>query len=144
MNNLFAYGTLRLPEVIEALLGKKLESEPFQVTNFIRKTMRGQIYPGVIHSKGAIVDGSLYVGIDDYSMHVLDTFEDEVYERQLISVNSSINGIVEAKIYVVPETHVSILGENDWNIEEFRAGHLASYVDMCQRFILEQKRKGVI
>ncbi len=55
MTHVFTYGTLEIPEVMEAVIGKSLASAEAWAKGFAKFLLKGRIYPGMTPSKGQSV-----------------------------------------------------------------------------------------
>lgn len=123
-----------LPEVMQALLAKEFPSELVTLNGFERFTLIGKRYPGLVKSEQSKVTGRIYFDLDQTSIEILDRFEDEIYERIVLPVETERLGVVEARAYVVPTNSKALLSERPWIEQEFKEEHLTDYVEMCGRF----------
>ena len=94
--NLFAYGTLMWPEVLESVIGRRLEGCPAVLDGFVRLRVKGEHYPAVVSRDGGVVEGIVYSGLSVEDFRHLDRFEGEEYER----MGRPVDG-VEAQVYVL-------------------------------------------
>ena len=94
--NLFAYGTLMWPEVLEAVIGKRLSGVPATLHGYIRLRVKGEHYPVVLPSDAASVEGMLYKGLCDTDFAHLDRFEGVEYDRTAVSQDG-----IEAQVYLL-------------------------------------------
>jgi gamma-glutamylcyclotransferase (GGCT)/AIG2-like uncharacterized protein YtfP len=120
--NLFAYGTLMWPEVLESVVGRRLEGVPVVLEGFRRLCVKGQHYPAAIEAAGYSVAGVLYAGLTEQEFQCLDTFEGEEYER--IDVVAGGEG---AKIYVISKDLRHIVDSRPWHPEQLTSGQLAEF-----------------
>lgn len=134
--NLFAYGTLQFPEVLNFLLNETFYSEEVEVPGFDRRALKNEIFPAVIKSELKTVSGCLFVGIPDDKRAVLDEFEEDYYTPELIMVSSKKHGQVEAIIYLLREEFLKLLEDCDWDKKQFEANNLSSYLTL--------RKKGVV
>ena len=139
---LFAYGTLELPAVLEALTGRQFASEPALLAGFARFRLRGQPFPGAIPSPSASTPGRLYHGLDARSLALLDDFEGELYERQRVEVQSAAGGLRTAFAYVLAAAHAALLSSEPWQRERFEAEQLPGYLRRCHAFRRRAARSG--
>lgn len=155
MSSLFAYGSLSLPEVMETLIGRPLESVPAVAQGYGRYLLRGRPYPGLIEQPDALTEGRVYLGVDSEILEVLDRFEsDAFYERRRITIQtvpeseaflsatqlasglrpSHESSRFDALAYVVPQHFAGVLSNEPWSESRFRAVYLDHYLRMCQSF----------
>ena len=125
---LFAYGTLELPEVMEALLGRGLPQRSARLEGFERRLVRDRPYPGIVPRAEACVAGVLYDGLEADALARLDHFEGSLYERREVRVRVARAGALPAWTYVLREAHHLRLSDEPWDADRFRALHLDEYV----------------
>ncbi len=126
--SVFAYGTLMFPEVVEAVLGHRLEAIPAVLWGFSRFVVAGRSYPGVVPDPAGEIRGQLLMDVDADSLKRLDRFEGEWYERLATSVRTE-RGRVCAFVYVVPATRAWVLSRERWNEADFRLRHLQDFLN---------------
>ena len=61
---MFAYGTLELPELMEALTGARPDSSDAVLDGYERFLLRGRVYPGIVEAGGRWTHGRLYHPLD--------------------------------------------------------------------------------
>ena len=132
--NIFTYGSLIFPEVLDALTERYFEHEDITVPGFERRTLIGKPYPGVIRNDGTSVEGRLWFDLDRDSVEILDRFEDTDYERRSIEIETRTRGRVNASMYIIPDSLKQTLSDEPWDKEHFMREHLAEYVSMCRAF----------
>ncbi len=138
-NHVFAYGTLMLPQVVEALTGILFTPKAAILNGYSRYVFKGKCYPGIIEDKTGCVEGVLYVNIDDRTLSIFDWFEDILYDRQLLTVQTKSN-TVEAFTYVVPIKHQKILDDLPWELETFIEKYAETYIQKCIGYRKEWER----
>lgn len=120
MTTIFSYGTLRCPQVRQALLLRNPEvMEGVIVKGFKIHPVTNNAYPGVVESSDPndIVNGTLIYGITEPEMGILDLFEDEYVKKQ-ISVHSILDSPPTfATIYVWNESHDRLDMTREWSFE---------------------------
>ncbi len=135
--NVFAYGTLMLPEIMRALLGRVPQGEAVQLTGYARHPILGEPYPGVIAAQDSVVYGILWRDIAATEIALLDAWEGPYYERRRIVVQprSSASGpAIEAFAWVVPDERAAVLGEGEWAETDFRERLAGEWVESCAMF----------
>ena len=134
MPNVFTYGTLEIPEVMEAVTGRTFSSAQATAKDFARYMLKRRIYPGMVEAEGQTTQGLLYYNVDSQSLEVLDAFEDEIYRRQRVTVQIQPGDWIEAYSYIIPLEEKSVLTSQPWCRDFFMTHHLASYISHCQMF----------
>ena len=74
--NVFTYGSLMFPRIMEALVMKSYPQTHATLYNYMRKAVKNAIYPGIIPCQGHKVDGTVYYKISNEHLQVLHKFED--------------------------------------------------------------------
>lgn len=138
-NNVFAYGTLMLPQVVEALTGILFTPKAAILNGYSRYVFKGKCYPGIIEDKTGCVEGVLYVNIDDHTLSIFDWFEDVLYERHLLTVQIE-DETIQAFTYVVPQRHQHKLDNLPWTLERFIETHSDRYIRKCAKYRKEWER----
>lgn len=119
---LFAYGTLQLPELAQAITGKSFAAEDAVLDDYACFAVRDQAYPGAVESPGDRVPGRLYAGVDTESLSRLDRFEGVLYERRRLDVRGSGGSAVCAWVYVVPSERRAALSDEPWDVRDLATG----------------------
>ena len=80
--HLFVYGTLRDPDCVVGVVGRRLASRPARLDGHRREEPPG-CYPYVVPDPASSVDGALLLDVDDDALAALDRYEDEgrLYRR---------------------------------------------------------------
>ena len=85
---LFAYGTLRDPDLLVAVLGRPLRPGtlyPARSPGFRAVHYPGRIYPALVRSPGSAADGLLITGLTPFERDLLDAYEGDEYRRAPIA-----------------------------------------------------------
>lgn len=131
--SVFAYGTLQLPSVMEAVTGKQFKSAAAVLEDYARFVIRKQVYPGIIPAGGATVNGRIYFDLEQSVIDVLDAFEDILYDRKCVDVTCN-NKKIKTQAYVVNNKFRNLLGDEPWCIDIFQKKHLTLYLESCRKF----------
>lgn len=131
--NLFAYGTLQIPEVMEAVTGARFPSELAELIDYACCRIAGCPYPGLRPRPGAVTEGLLYRGIDQRTLGLLDAFEDDFYRRETRLVTTASGSRVAAEVYLVPPQHHALLIDRPWDLAAFRRRALPGFLARARR-----------
>ena len=134
MAHLFTYGTLEIPEVMEAVTGRSWASAEARAKGFAKFLLKGRIYPGMIALRGAVCSGRIYYHIDRRTLEILDAFEDEVYTREQIEVEVGGGRLLQAYAYLICPQDRECLTATPWQPDEFKSKHLVHYLEACKAF----------
>ncbi|MGH7289542.1 MAG: gamma-glutamylcyclotransferase family protein [Myxococcota bacterium] len=134
---LFAYGTLRVPEVLEIVAGRRFGAEPARLEGFRCSALVGVVYPAVLPAPGATTGGVVYAGLDAAAVARIDRFEGDLYERRALSVALASGAHCEALVYVLRPEHFVLATDAGWDLQAFRGRHLRDYLASCRAFVRE-------
>lgn len=125
--NLFVYGTLLVPRILNAVTGlDDLETIPAKLEGYDIFRVMGGDFPGIVKGAGP-VPGRVVQNVPEMAMRRLDAYEDSFYERELVEISTS-DGTLEAFAYVVPaEIAKEILSSQTWTLEWFEREALDRY-----------------
>jgi gamma-glutamylcyclotransferase (GGCT)/AIG2-like uncharacterized protein YtfP len=129
---LFAYGTLRYPEVLQAITGCHLEGEKAVLEDYACYIVRGSVYPGIICEPHACTEGVIFTGIGDAHFRKLDDFEGDLYERIRVCVTDGEGNPMQAWTYAIRDAMRAQLTRMPWNREVFEGEHLRGFLKRCR------------
>lgn len=116
---LFVYGTLMVPAVIEAVIGRRPEGAAAVLPGFARYRVLGEEFPGLVPQEGAVTDGIVYDGLDRHELALADHYEGAWYERVEAKIGRA--GVrMDAYVYVVRPEYRDILSAEPWDLERYR------------------------
>ncbi|MEX2580650.1 MAG: gamma-glutamylcyclotransferase family protein [Verrucomicrobiales bacterium] len=137
--NLFIYGTLLVPKVLEAVTGlDDLESLPATLPGYENRRVKGGDFPGIVKvsgrrqtrngpERGLGVPGRVLLRVPSEALSRLDAYEDAFYVRKTIEASTA-DGVVEADAYVVPGDRADeVLSDEIWTLEWFEREALDRY-----------------
>jgi len=116
----FAYGTLMCEDIMLAVTGRRLSSLRGFLRDYRRRTVKGEVYPGLIPGRGGVVEGIVYRDLRDADWALLDPFEGEMYQRQIVRVTLEDRTSIAAHTYVVRPEFENRLEASDWDFTKFR------------------------
>jgi gamma-glutamylcyclotransferase (GGCT)/AIG2-like uncharacterized protein YtfP len=122
--DLFAYGTLRFPAVLVALLGRVPDHTPAVVAGWRVAALHGRVYPVLVPGEGA-AGGVLITGLTAGEWRIIDAYEDEFYELRPLTLLAG----CEAWAYLTHDPEIGLPA--DWSPEEFGSGHLERFAGEC-------------
>lgn len=124
MSVLFAYGTMRHPDVVEALTpGQRRVKEDVYVHNYVCYPVINCLYPAAIPAPASPdgahrVVGSLIYDLDVDDMAVLDEFEDEYIAETVPVYTRDGEFITDAMFYVWKKSPKLLDTTREWVYEE--------------------------
>jgi gamma-glutamylcyclotransferase (GGCT)/AIG2-like uncharacterized protein YtfP len=117
--NLFAYGTLIDTEIMAQVSGATHRFQQATLNNYVRKTVRGEVYPAITRQKRGSVNGVVYFNVSPEAFHRLDKFEGSLYIRTDVEAICDNGERVDTYTYVISEKYSHQLSAEDWNYENF-------------------------
>jgi gamma-glutamylcyclotransferase (GGCT)/AIG2-like uncharacterized protein YtfP len=134
-NALFAYGTLMVPEIWQAVtqLPGPSPSRPGLLRGYQRRRVEGADFPGIFASgnNDDIVPGCAYEDVAPKTFDLLDRYEDHFYQR--LEVNVEVDdgqpATLSCQTYIIPETGLGILSDEPWDLDDFKANALKRYLE---------------
>jgi gamma-glutamylcyclotransferase (GGCT)/AIG2-like uncharacterized protein YtfP len=129
---LFAYGTLRFPDVLEALLGRIPEHSPGIVEGWRVAALDGRVYPVLVPGEGA-AGGVLISGLTTEEWRVIDAYEDDFYALEHLTLVDGRQGWA----YLTRDgTALTRDGTAAlpvaWSPGDFTARHLGTFANRCR------------
>jgi len=132
MQNLFVYGTLEIPQVMNKLLGIVPAAEAAVLRDYARYMLLKRPYPGIIKQDGGEVEGVLYRGISAKYLQILDRYEDRFYQRRIVRVKNARGRAARAWTYIIPHHYKNALSDVPWDRAKFIQEHLKRF--LCVRY----------
>ncbi len=120
---LFAYGTLRDPDLLSAVLGRPLQPRALHLARapgFRAVPYPDRIYPALVRAPGAAAEGLVLIDITPFERDLLDAFEGAEYRRSPIAVMIE-EELHEADAYL-PVVKVSSAAP-DWSLAHWQLHH---------------------
>lgn len=116
--SLFAYGSLQLPEIFEAVTQRSQEGVPAVLRGFRRTKLRGFGFPALLPAQGAETPGILYPLLDEDAWRRLDAFEDDFYQRTAVTVHLTDTSLRPAHTYVLAESFLHLSLDASWALND--------------------------
>jgi gamma-glutamylcyclotransferase (GGCT)/AIG2-like uncharacterized protein YtfP len=124
-HTLFAYGTLRFPELIRHLIGRVPDQADAVLNGYVRFRIRHADYPGIFARPGSQVDGTVFSGITPEEWRTLDEYESDLYLRQPVTVMLTNGSRRQAQAYVLPPEHESVCTGEPWDLNDVTPPNLS-------------------
>jgi gamma-glutamylcyclotransferase (GGCT)/AIG2-like uncharacterized protein YtfP len=129
---LFCYGTLQLPAVMEAVIGRRLRGGRAVLAGYGAFQVRCAEYPGLLRLPGQTAWGVLYDDLSLVELGALDRFEGAQYERRAHAVQRIDGRRVQAWVYMIAAGHYGQLTTVPWYLGRFRR---SAYQRFMKRFV---------
>ncbi len=131
-NDLFCYGTLQIPEVIQTVIGRHPRGCPAEIRGYGAFQVRQAEYPGLRPARGRITGGRVYFGLTPTELAILDRFEGSLYRRCRLAIRTCDGRRRDAWVYVVKPARQRCLAPRIWSRRDFRR---RCYRRFMQRFV---------
>ncbi|MDX6741917.1 gamma-glutamylcyclotransferase family protein [Actinocorallia sp. A-T 12471] len=130
MPDLFVYGTLRFPEVLDALLGRTPRLSQASADGWKVAALPGVAYPGMVRAEG-IAQGLVVEGLTEGELEILHAYEDDDYTVETVDLTDGRRALA----YVWRHETLSDV----WDPEAF---DVAAWVPVCAAFRDEYLRNS--
>ena len=132
--NIFAYGTLMIPDVMYAVTTREFRFKNAILRGYARFTVKGESYPGIIPATDAVTQGIIYLDVDELPLERLDAFEGDLYQRIPIQAETKEKEIFNAETYAIKSKFRRCLSLKEWNVKEFTQKHLEAFLETYSGF----------
>lgn len=128
----FTYGCLMIPPVMETVTGRLFATEPALLQGFARYALRGETYPGLVPESTAATEGVLWRHVDDDSLRRLDEFEGDWYERQRVTAIVG-DKPLSVDTYVLVQAQHHRVSHRRWLRDRFETRYLQDFLSSYER-----------
>src|SRR5690242_18684417 len=130
--DLFAYGTLRFPSVLEALLGRVPDHSPGIAEGWRVAALDGRVYPVLVPGAGA-AGGIVISGLTTAEWQVIDAYEDDFYGLERLTLVDGRTGwayVVRDGAILSRDGTAALPG--NWSPGDFSTRHLETFTGQCR------------
>ena len=118
----FVYGSLLVPEVVRAVLGRTPTAVPAVLQGYRRCSLRGPAFPALLRAPGHSTVGAV-IELAPAELRRLDRYEDDFYVRRPVAVGLDDGGMVRAQTYLLSARHRRLAGTRAWSPGTFASRH---------------------
>lgn len=118
----FVYGSLLVPEVVRAVLGRAPRSSPAVLHDYRRCSLRGHAFPGLLAAAGHRTTGTI-IEVSPAELRRLDRYEDDFYTRRAATAARDDGSAVPVQTYVLSARHRRMADPRTWSLAVFAARH---------------------
>lgn len=122
---LFCYGTLTVPRLMAAVIGRRVAPRAAALTGYRAATLRGRPYPGLWPDPDGRVDGCCYRIGSRRELLRADRYEGREYRRQRVVVETA-DGPCDAWVYVLRRGRARV--GRRWSRRDFERRALRRYL----------------
>jgi gamma-glutamylcyclotransferase (GGCT)/AIG2-like uncharacterized protein YtfP len=134
MEHLFAYGTLMCDDIMREVGGYETPSTPALLKGFRRCRVKNESYPGIVPDASGSVAGIVYMNLPESSWKRLDSFEGEMYSRELAQIELADGSTLTANTFVVKPEFYDRLERAEWSFSEFIKTGKTAFLQSYQGF----------
>lgn len=127
-SHLFAYGSLQVPDLIRAVIGRIPESIEAKAEGYRCFTMRGYSFPGMTPDPTHSTPGRILLDLSEAELEKLDEFEGPPYIRERISLQSGDSQQKSAWAYIIPGRETAFITSNPWDLNKFIDKELSTFL----------------
>lgn len=110
-------------EIMTQVSGATYRPQKATLLHYVRKTVSGEVYPGIIRQDGGSVDGIVYFDVSLESFDRLDKFEGSLYVRTEVETICDDGEHVDTDTYIITSDFAHQLSDDDWSYENFLKNH---------------------
>lgn len=136
MQNIFVYGTLLSPAILEKLTGKSFKTSEVILAGYKRICVKNRDYPAIIQQEGSKTVGLLIENMDDLSLAIISFYEGDEYEKKKVTVNS--DGKSTTALTFVWVKGNELLDDEEWDFQHFEKTFLEHYLEVVIPETLEE------
>jgi hypothetical protein len=126
--NIFVYGPLMFPEVMQAVVGRNFSFREGEVRGYVRVGVRDESQAAMIPFPDTLTQGIVYVEVDQAALKRMDTFFGKLFERVEVNIETDSGDWIEAETHVFKVSKRKLLTAKPWDENEFREKHLAKFM----------------
>ena len=120
--SLFAYGSLQLREVFEAVTRQSRDGVPAVLEGFRRTKLKGYGFPAIVPGAGMETSGLVYTALEEDAWRRLDAFEDDFYDRQIVMIRLASGVLHEVQTYVLSHQFLHLSLDESWSLDDLDTG----------------------
>jgi gamma-glutamylcyclotransferase (GGCT)/AIG2-like uncharacterized protein YtfP len=135
-HNLFCYGSLQFPTVIEAVVGRRFRGRRADLDGYAAFEVRRAEYPGIRRCPGRRTPGQVYFDLTATELAILDRFEGRLYTRRRLAVRTRDGRRRGAWVFVVRPLRTRRLSAALWDPRVFRQRRFRRFM---QRFVRDRR-----
>ena len=121
--DLFVYGTLRCPALMEAIARAKLSAQPATLQDYVVRPVANHIVPMIKPQSGGQAFGVVYTNVDNATQARLDLYEGAFGYTLVSVVVDTDQGPRDAQMYLPPDDQP--FTDCDWSLEDWERDHLS-------------------
>ena len=138
--HLFCYGTLQIPAVLEAVIGRSLCGIQATLPGYGAFKIRRAEYPGLLPSPFLATRGMLYRDVTIPELQILDRFEGRLYQRRRRVIVKDNGQRAHTWVYTMAAGKSRQLTRTPWDFQRFMQ---VEYRRFMKRFVTDRRAEYV-
>lgn len=131
--NVFVSGPLMFREVLKAVTGTTFPAHCGVLRGYAQFTLRDEGQSAMIPFPDRVVDGVVYLDVDEAALKALDAFQGPRFEHHEVSIETETGDWIEAEAYVFKVSRRALLTSREWDEDEYREHHLKKAIAACRK-----------
>jgi len=114
--HVFTYGSLMFDRVWSKVVGHVWGKTGARLYGYKRRRIRGAMYPALLPgTDDDYVDGIIYLNVGKSDIEILDRFEGEHYQKEIVECELADGSKIIAGVYVFKEKHRNLIEDEEWD-----------------------------
>ena len=134
--DLFCYGSLQIPMVIEAVVGRRFKGRAAELNGYAAFEVRRAEYPGIRPTPHRTTPGKIYFRLTSGELAILDRFEGPLYQRRRLVVRMCDGRRRGVWAFAVKPGRYQRLTATLWRQRDFRRRRFRRFM---QRFVDDRR-----
>ena len=130
---LFVSGPLMFRDLVKALTGHSYSAKFGQLHGYAQFLLKDEGQAAMIPFPDRVVDGVVYLDVDEASLAKLDAYQGKRFTREEVSIEGEGGEWLEAEAYCLKLTRKSLLTGAEWDEDYFRETHLKKALASCRK-----------
>jgi hypothetical protein len=131
--NVFVSGPLMFRDLIKAVTGKVFTVESGVLHGYAQFTIKDEGQSAMIPFPDRMVEGVVYLDVDDDSLARIDAFQGNRFEREEVTVEAENGEWLEASAYCLKQRRRKILSAEEWSEDVYRDNFLKKDLAACSK-----------
>lgn len=131
--NVFVSGPLMFMELFAAITGSSCVTKFGVLRGYAQFAVKNEGQSAMIPFPDKLVDGVVYMDVDDGALALLDAFQGNRFVREEVSVEGEGGEWLEATAYCLKLSQKDILSREEWDEDVYRGKYLKKVLASCRK-----------
>ncbi len=120
-------------DLVKALTGQSYPAKFGQLHGYAQFLIKDEGQSAMIPFPDRVVDGVVYLDVDEESLARLDAYQGKRFTREEVSIEGEGGEWLDADAYCLKLTRKSLLTGTEWDEDHFRETHLKKALASCRK-----------